>query len=65
MLPGHEQSFDQIVLNRAPMITEDETEPEKGLSTPASLQGSLATINAISARRREGTAGRPLVPGMT
>jgi hypothetical protein len=30
MQPDHEQSFDQIVLKQAPMITKDEPEPGKG-----------------------------------
>jgi hypothetical protein len=30
MQPDHQQSLDQIGLNRAPMITEDEPEPGKG-----------------------------------
>jgi hypothetical protein len=29
MQPDHEQSFHQIVLNRAPMLTEHESEPGK------------------------------------
>jgi hypothetical protein len=65
MQPDHEQNLDQIVLNRAPMIAENEPEPGKSPLDTSSLQVRLATINAISVTGRYATAGRPLAPGIT
>jgi hypothetical protein len=52
MQPDREQTLDQIILNRAAMITEGEPEPRKVPSTPASPQGSHATLGAISTMGR-------------
>jgi hypothetical protein len=53
MQPDHEQSLDQIVPNRAPMITEDEPETGKGRLDTSFTAGKILTpLSAFSGQSR-------------